>query len=84
MRPNGSTRYPSSSAKIVEDLEAPIESVLWDDDEDVVTGASNSTSSAPLRGARTETSASEGDSDGGDLGGSVTRSRSDKGKSRLA
>lgn len=83
-RPNGSTRFPSASARIMHDLEAPMESVLWDDDEDAP-GEGTSSSSAPLKSVHTETSISEGESEGGDIAGSVPRSRLvEKGKSRFA
>lgn len=82
-RPNGTTRFPSASARIMHDLEAPMESVLWDDDEDAAEGTSSS--SAPLKSVRTETSISEGESESGDIAGSVPRSRIvEKGKSRFA
>lgn len=83
-RPNGVSRHhPSASQRILRDLEAPIESVLWDEDEDVVENTNSSSSAAPFRGASSETTMSDGESDRGDI--SVNRTKIvEAGVARLA
>jgi len=67
-RPNGLSRHHSSaSQRILHDLEAPIESVLWDDDEDAAEVATSSSSAAPFKGTRSETTLTDGESDRGDI-----------------
>jgi hypothetical protein len=85
-RPNGVSRHHSSaSQRILRDLETPIESVLWDEDEDAVENATSSSSAAPFKGAGSETTMSDGESDRGDISVNVNRTKLvEAGSARLA
>jgi len=85
-RPNGLSSHHNRSAsqQILSDLEAPTQTVLWDEDEDVVEAATSSSSAAPFKGPRSETTPSDAESDRGDISANASKTKKQEaGKTRL-